>query len=301
MLNNKNLEAVIEPASIVHGGDWNIPDSLREDHLEGVLKAVEIGYRILKKGRSSLDAVEKAVTYMEDNPTFDAGIGSFLNEEGEVELDALIMDGSNLRSGSVGAVKVCQNPVSLARLLLENTSTMMVVGRGADLLAEKMGISCDPKILIIDRERERWRKGKEDIFTPISKGTVGAVALDSNGSLASATSTGGSQYKIVGRLGDTPLIGNGGYANEFAATSLTGHGESLMKIVAAKMATDLVERNFLPSIAAKKVIDKIANINGYGGIIIIDRFGNIGTCFNTKRMAYAYFTKEGELFSGIDE
>ncbi|MFX1505428.1 MAG: isoaspartyl peptidase/L-asparaginase family protein [Promethearchaeota archaeon] len=300
---NNSSDQSIKPAIVVHGGAWNIPDSLRDGHLSGVTRAVETAYKILINNGSALEAVEKAVVCMEDDTIFDAGIGSFLNEEGYVELDALIMDGRTLNAGAIGAVTNCRNPIILARRLLEEeNSPMMLVGKGADKFAQRLNLDCDPKDLIIPRERERWKKGKagEDIFSPNAKGTVGAVALDARGHLASATSTGGSPYKMVGRLGDSPIIGSGGYACEIAAVSSTGHGESFMKLNAAKLATDLVEKGRTPKEAAKVVIEKISGIKGYGGIIIIDKQGRIGYYFSTTRMAYAYISQEGEFTTGID-
>lgn len=303
MTSNYSSNGSIKPGIIVHGGAWNIPDSLRVGHLNGVTKAVKTGYQILVEHGSALEAVEKAVVCMEEDLIFDAGVGSFLNEEGYVELDALIMDGRTLNAGAIGAVTTCRNPIILARRLLEEeNSPMMLVGRGADKFAEKMKLSCDPKDLIITREQKRWEKGNtmEDIFSPNTTGTVGAVALDVKGHLASATSTGGPPYKMVGRLGDSPIIGSGGYACEVAAVSSTGHGESFMKLNAAKLATDLIEQGYTPKVAAKLVIEKITGINGYGGVIIVDKQGRIGYYFSTTRMAYAYVSTEGKLKSGID-
>ncbi|MFX0050731.1 MAG: isoaspartyl peptidase/L-asparaginase [Candidatus Hodarchaeota archaeon] len=293
-------ENQIQPAIIVHGGAWSIPDNLKEEHIRGVEEAVKKGYKILSQNGQALEAVEKAVVCMEDNAVFDAGIGSFLNEEGEVELDALIMDGATLNAGAIGAVKNCRNPITLARFLLEETSTIMVVGRGADLFAKKMNLTCDPMELITSREKKRWEKGKLDIFTPNKRGTVGAVAIDSKRNLASATSTGGSPFKMIGRLGDTPIIGSGGYANDVAAASSTGHGESFMKLTVAKMVVDLVGEGYPPQNAAQIVIEKVEQIQGYGGIIVIAKDGQIGFSFNTTRMAYALISSEGELISGID-
>ncbi len=298
MTHTNSQQNSVKPAIIVHGGSWSIPDSLREGHLVGVINAVKRGYQLLQQQGSALDAVENAVVCMEDNPIFDAGIGSFLNEEGHVELDALIMDGSRLKSGAIGAVQNCKNPIIVARKLLENSDTMMLVGSGANKFAKAMNLACDPENLIIPRELDRWKQGREDIFTP--GGTVGAIALDTKGKLAMASSTGGSQYKMVGRLGDTPLIGCGGYASAVAAATTTGHGESFMKITASKMAVDLIEDGRAPQAAAKEVIEKIRSINGYGGIIIIDNIGRIGYSFNTSRMAYALISQNGSLESGID-
>ncbi|UCE14139.1 MAG: isoaspartyl peptidase/L-asparaginase [Candidatus Heimdallarchaeota archaeon] len=301
MAQENSTDGSMKPAIIVHGGSWSIPDSLRAGHLNGVTQAVKTGYQILQQGGSALEAVEKAVVCMEDDSIFDAGVGSFLNEQGYVELDALLMDGKTLNAGAIGAVLNCRNPISLARRLLEKpNSPMMLVGKGANIFAEKTGLACDPKELIIPREQERWEKGPLDIFTPNAKGTVGAVALDLDGNLASATSTGGAPYKMVGRLGDTSIIGSGGYASETAAASSTGHGESIMKINAAKLAVDLINQGYSPQSAAKEVINRMANIDGYGGIILVDKTGELGYFFNTSRMAYAFITKEGELFSGID-
>ncbi|MFX0170498.1 MAG: isoaspartyl peptidase/L-asparaginase family protein [Candidatus Hodarchaeota archaeon] len=293
-------ENQIQPAIVVHGGAWSIPDSLKEEHINGVKEAVKRGYEILAQNGKALEAVEKAVVCMEDNAVFDAGVGSFLNEEGIVELDALIMDGATLNAGAIGAVRNCPNPITLARFLLEETSTMMLVGKGADIFAEKKNLTCNPMELITSREKKRWEKGKEDIFTPNKRGTVGAVAVDSRGKLASATSTGGSPFKMVGRLGDTPVIGSGGYANDVAAASSTGHGESFMKLTVAKMVVDLISAGYHPQNAAQIVIGKVAQIQGYGGIIVIDKKGRIGHSFNTTRMAYALISSEGELRSGID-
>ncbi|MHA2225485.1 MAG: isoaspartyl peptidase/L-asparaginase [Candidatus Hodarchaeales archaeon] len=303
MASLNSFQSIASPAIIVHGGAWNIPDEMKDKHLYGVIDAVKTGYHTLQNQGSALDAVEKAVVCMENNSIFDAGIGSFLNEEGIVELDALIINGNTLDAGSIGAVHCCQNPIVLARRLMEiSHSPMMLVGRGADLFARKTGLSCDPKELIVPRELSRWEENKRefDIFTPDQKGTVGAVALDRKGNLASATSTGGSPFKMVGRIGDTPILGSGGYANQFAAVSSTGHGESFMKINAAKLATDLVEQGYSPTNAAKVTIGKIADIKGYGGIIIVNRKGDIGYFFNTSRMAYASISNTGELISGID-
>lgn len=303
MTSNQSSHGLIRPTIIVHGGAWSIPDSLRASHINGVSKAVKTGYEILINHGSALDAVEKAVVSMEDNTIFDAGVGSFLNEEGYVELDALIMDGKSLNAGAIGAVTNCRNPIILARRLLEEeNSPMMLVGRGANKFAEKMNLNCNPKNLIIPREHERWKKGKagEDIFSPKATGTVGAVALDARGHLASATSTGGSPYKMVGRLGDSPIIGSGGYACKVAAVSSTGHGESFMKLNAAKLAIDLIDQGLTPQAAARVVIEKISEVKGYGGIIIVDKEGRIGYHFSTTRMAYAYITNESKFKSGID-
>ena len=163
---NKSSQGSIKPTIIAHGGAWNIPDSLRAGHLNGVSKAVKTGYQILIKNGSAVEAVEKAVASMEDDPIFDAGVGSFLNEEGYVELDALIMDGKTLNAGAIGAVSNCRNPIVLARRLLEKeNSPMMLVGLGANLFAEKMRLNCDPKDAVLIKNPEDYRLPKFGLAT----------------------------------------------------------------------------------------------------------------------------------------
>ncbi|MEX2701693.1 MAG: isoaspartyl peptidase/L-asparaginase, partial [Candidatus Baldrarchaeota archaeon] len=230
-----------KPIILVHGGAWNIPDELVEDHIKGVENAANIGWEILRNGGSALDAVEEAVKAMEDDPTFDAGKGSFLNEEGFVELDAIIMDGATLDVGAVAAVRNIKNPVVLARKVMELTEHVLLVGEGANRFAKKIGMkTVDLSELVLEREIERWKKFKEGkisiekLFEQTPKGTVGAVALDKHGNFAAATSTGGVAGKMVGRVGDTPIVGCGAYAdNNYGAVSSTGHGEKIMKIVLA--------------------------------------------------------------------
>ena len=299
----------MKPGIIVHGGAWGIPDEAVEDHISGCSKAVSAGYRVLIEGGSAVDAVEKAVIVMEDDPTFDAGTGSFLNAVGEVEMDALIMDGRTVKAGAVGAVKNIKNPVSLARKILEHPDIVFLVGEGAQKYAEFCNIPfIDTEDLVIGRERERLeeiRKNKdfkvEKIFREIYKGTVGAAAIDKYGNLAAATSTGGTPNKIPGRIGDVPIIGAGGYAeNGVAAVSATGWGESLMRVVVSKSATDYVKSGSTPAEAAKSAILELEKkVNGNGGLIIIDNQGNIGFHFNTPRMAYAYIDESGNVKAGV--
>lgn len=298
---------MLKPVIIVHGGAWNVPDELVEAHIKGVEKAVSIGWDILENGGSALDAVEAAVRCMEDDPTFDAGVGSFLNEDGFVELDAIIMDGRTLDAGAVAGVRNIKNPITLARKVLENTEHVLIVGEGANIFAKRVGISeVSPDELVLPREIERWKlfkEGKlnlEDLFEPKAKGTVGAVALDKDGNIAAGTSTGGLTGKMVGRVGDTPIVGSGAYAdNLIGGVSSTGHGEKIMRVTLAKTIIGLMEQGLSAQKAAEAGIDILWNrVHGRGGVIVIDKSGNVGVAYNTPRMAYAYIVN-GKLHSGI--
>jgi beta-aspartyl-peptidase (threonine type) len=231
------------PVLVVHGGAWAMPDDMIDAHLNGVRNALSKGWSVLSRGGTALDAVEESVVILEDDETFDAGRGSFLNQDGKVQLDALIMDGHTLRAGGVGCVERLRNPVRAARKILSESPHVYFVGEGAERFAAQHGIGlCRNEDLIIPREVERLREfqsrpatEKADLFAPtISHDTVGAVALDSQGNIAAATSTGGTLNKAAGRLGDSSLIGCGCYAdNKTAAASMTGWGEPIMKLVLA--------------------------------------------------------------------
>ncbi|MGC9020076.1 MAG: isoaspartyl peptidase/L-asparaginase [Candidatus Methanodesulfokora sp.] len=282
-------------AIVVHGGAWSIPDDAVDDHIKGCREAAIRGYERLKDG-SAIDAVEEAVRYMEDDPTFDAGYGSFLNSEGEVELDALIVDGKSLRFGAVAGVKRIKNPISLARTVMEKTEHHMFVGEGAEKLAVKIGMKlCDNSELVHPRELERWRKGGiKDIFS-----TVGAVAMDSDGNLAAAVSTGGTPMKLPGRVGDTPLIGCGAYAdNLLGAAASTGYGEAIMRVVLAKKAVDLMEKKSAPFAVKEALLIMKEKTGGLGGLIAVDSRGNIGFYHTTSRMAFAYI-RNGDIRASV--
>ena len=292
-----------------------MPDDMVEAHLHGVRHALAAGWRVLAAGGSALDAVEEAVVVMEDDETFDAGRGSFLNRDGRVQLDSLIMDGATLRAGGVGCVERLRNPVRAARKILSESPHVYFVAEGAERFAAEHGITlCRNEDLIIPREVERLRdyqakQGEEvsaqngnDLFAPvahdatISHDTVGAVALDSAGNIAAATSTGGTLNKAPGRLGDSSLIGCGCYAdNQSAAASTTGWGEPIMKLVLAKWAADRVSAGNLPEWAAKEAMNYLKQrVNGHGGIILLDATGKFGIAHNTPRMAWASKTMQKE-------
>jgi beta-aspartyl-peptidase (threonine type) len=309
-----------DPVLVIHGGAWAIPDDMVDAHIRGVNHALATGWRVLDRGGSALDAVEEAVVIMEDDETFDAGRGSFLNRDGKVQLDALIMDGSTLRAGGVGCVEHLRNPVRAARKILSESPHVYFVGEGAERFATEHGIAlCKNEDLIIPREVERLRQYQadlaqrdesqdgNDLFAPsaddatISHDTVGAVALDRHGNIAAATSTGGTLNKAPGRLGDSSLIGCGCYAdNESAAASTTGWGEPIMKLVLAKWTADRIAAGNLPEWSAQEAMNYLKQrVNGHGGIIVLDPQGHIGIAHNTPRMAWAYKSVNREE-SGIE-
>jgi len=291
----------IAPVIIVHGGAWSIPDDLVEPHKAGCREAALAGWRILCEGGSALDAVEAVTRVMEDDPTFDAGVGSVLNRDGVVELDAAIMDGRTLEAGAVIGLQTFANPITLARRVLESGEHVVLMGEGARRFARELGIpECDPESLIVPREREVWeqaRRGEYGIvqeFFGERQDTVGAVAMDRDGNLAAGNSTGGPAYKRPGRVGDVPLIGCGSYAdNDWGAACSTGHGEAITRIVMAKHAVSLLEHRFSPQITAEVTIRQMEEkIGGRAGIIMIDRKGRLGAAFNTPHMAHAWMTGE---------
>ena len=294
---------------VVHGGAWAIPDELVEAHLNGIRNAIAAGWRVLEKSGSALDAVEEAVIVMEDDEAFDAGRGSFLNRDGKVQLDALIMDGATLRAGGVGCVEHLANPIRTARKVLSESPHVYFVAEGAERFAQQHGIQlCKNEDLVIPREIERLKEfqakaagEKEELFAPtISHDTVGAVALDSLGNIAAATSTGGTLNKAPGRLGDSSLIGCGCYAdNQSAAVSTTGWGEPIMKLVLAKWAADRVASGNLPQWIAAEAMNYLKDrVNGHGGIILLDSTGRFGIAHNTPRMAWG-LRNHLELSTGI--
>ena len=289
------------PILVVHGGAWAIPDDMVDAHLNGVRNAAAAGWRALERGGSALDAVEEAVVVLEDDATFDAGRGSFLNRDGKVQLDAFIMDGATLRGGGVGCVERLRNPVRTARKILSDSEHVYFVAEGAERFAADHGIElCRNEDLIIPREVERLREYQAQgashashLFAPeISHDTVGAVALDREGNIAASTSTGGTLNKDPGRLGDSSLIGCGCYAdNASAAASTTGWGEPIMKLVLAKWATDRVASGNLPEWIAQEAMTYLKDrLNGHGGIILLDAQGRFGIAHNTPRMAWAIHT-----------
>jgi L-asparaginase / beta-aspartyl-peptidase len=306
---------LLKPSLIIHGGAWNIPDEAVEDCRAGIRRALEAGWKILASGGAAIDSVQAAILILEDDPAFDAGFGSHLNSAGHVQLDAIIMDGASLKAGAVAAVEHVRNPILLARAVLEKSDHMMLVAAGAEKFAAEHGIPlCPAETLIHERERAAWMRCSEDSHAAEhhvghESGTVGAVALDGDGRLFAATSTGGTCCKLPGRVGDSPLIGCGCYADtEAGGVSCTGHGEGIMKIVMAKLATDLLrdhrvliphrEKEDQPLSLAQAVADacvrKLAlRAHTTGGLTPLDHEGNPAAAFNTPRMAYGYVEPGG--------
>jgi beta-aspartyl-peptidase (threonine type) len=294
-----------------------MPDDAVAAHEDGIANALAAGYALLEQGASAVDAVEAAVAVMEDDETFDAGRGSFLTQDGRVQMDALLMNGENLRTGGVACVERIRNPIHAARLVLDRSPHVYFVGTGAERFARQHGMAlCDNMELVIPREQERLYKAQaaeraglpDETFSggPDSRSldsgslldshdTVGAVALDRHGNIAAGTSTGGTLNKAPGRVGDSSLIGCGCYAdNHTAAVSLTGWGEPIMKLVLGKWAVDRVAAGASPDEAAHEAIDYLFNrLGGHGGIILLDADGRVGLAHNTPRMAWGLRTAAG--------
>jgi beta-aspartyl-peptidase (threonine type) len=281
---------------VVHGGAWFIPETRREAFIDGCRQAAKAGWAHLIAGGSALDAVEAAVRVMEDDPIFNAGRGSHFNRSGDVETDAIIMDGATLNLGAVASVQGVQNPVNLARLVMERSSHNLIVGAGAQAFAREMGMSLvEPAAMMGTPRIAGWSPPEE-------ADTVGAVALDASGNLAVAASTGGTADKWPGRVGDSPLVGCGAYAdNASGAASATGHGEKLMRIVISKTVCDYLAAGRPAQEAADAVIRLLyGRVGGYGGIILVDRHGQIGLAHNTPNMAYAYILPGHDVVAGAE-
>ena len=296
----------VKPVLLIHGGAWAMPDDAVDAHEEGIANALAAGYALLEQGASAVDAVEASVAVMEDDETFDAGRGSFLTQDGRVQMDALLMNGENLRTGGVACVERLRNPIRAARLVLDKSPHVYFVGTGAERFARQNGMAlCDNMELVIPREQERLFKAQADelVGRPDetfsgslgSHDTVGAVALDVHGNIAAGTSTGGTLNKAPGRVGDSSLIGCGCYADNLtAAVSLTGWGEPIMKLVLGKWAVDRVAVGASPDDAAHEAIDYLFNrLGGHGGIILLGPDGRVGLAHNTPRMAWGLRTPAG--------
>ncbi len=303
-MNAKDL-MLHQPAIIVHGGAWEIPKELQEDAKEGCSRAAAAGWDALMNGGSAVQAVEAAVRVLEDDPTFDAGRGAVLNAVGEIELDAIIMDGVDLNLGAVLAVKNLPHPITLARLVMTESEHAVLACAGAEAFARSQELPfCPAEALIVRREAERWRNtALEKTQGSLSeayrrsespRGTVGAVALDDRGHVAAATSTGGTFNKQPGRVGDSPLVGCGAYADDcVGAVSATGDGEQLMKIVISKSACDFLERGKTAQQAADAAISLLTErTDGQGGLIVLGKRGDIGMAHSTQGLAYAYVGRE---------
>jgi len=314
-------------ALAIHGGAGTILKSqmtaaLESEYRGGIEAALKSGWGILENGGGSLDAVEAAVCSLEDFPLFNAGRGAVFTHEGKVELDAAIMDGHALTAGAVTFVKNIKNPVKLARLIMENTEHILLAGEGANQFAEQMGVKTEPDEYFFTEHR--WLQLQEGMAdgriqldhaaeaeprpvgsVPASStakpiGTVGAVACDQHGHLAAATSTGGMTNKKFGRVGDTAIIGSGTYADEICAVSCTGHGEYFMLAATAYDVAARMKYKGLSLIdAAQEAIDHLTKINGEGGLIAVDKNGNVILPFNSAGMYRGFIVANGEIKTEI--
>jgi len=268
---------------VIHGGagfvSETIPEELRLKYIAGLEKALETGEKILRAGGKSIDAVEATVKVLEDDSLFNAGRGAVLNRDGVAQLDAAIMDGKNLMAGAVAAVEHIKNPISAARIVMEKTNHVMMTGIGAEKIAELNGLTpVASDYFYTEHTQKIWKDAR-------SKGTVGAVALDMEGNLAAATSTGGLNNKLPGRIGDAPVIGAGTYANNNTlAISATGKGEKFIRYNVAFRISALMEfKNMSLDEACNEVINKTLDAQD-GGIIAVDKSGNFVMAFNTASM-----------------
>lgn len=317
-LETKNTKQEI--AIVIHGGAGtilkkNMSPELEEEYKAVLEKAVKEGYTILKNGGTSIDAVEKTINILEDSPLFNAGKGAVFTNEGKNELDASIMDGKTLKAGAVAGVTTVKNPIDLARAVMEKSEHVMLAREGAEYFASKNGIEIvDPSYFYVEKRYNSLLKAKEkeaieldhdskaSFYDPDIKdakfGTVGCVALDKDGNITAGTSTGGMTNKKWGRIGDSPIIGAGTYANNLTcAVSSTGWGEYFIRAMVAHDISALVQyKNLSLKESARIVIqEKLLKLGGDGGVIAIDNKANIVMEFNTPGMYRASINKKGEL------
>ncbi len=307
------------PAIVVHGGAGDLglddPASFGDaPRLVGVREAARAGFAILARGSSALDAVEAAVRLLEDDPTYNAGTGACLTSAGDVELDASIMDGATLRCGAVAVVKDVKNPVTVARRVMERSEHVLLAGPGASAFARSVGIPAhENALLVTPQQQARWERlravqgppenaaPERPASPPPSKGTVGAVARDREGHLAAATSTGGMVMKRPGRVGDTPIVGCGTYADDsLAAVSCTGHGERIIRLTLARHCADLVAQGRSAMEAAREAVRRLgARVQGEGGLIVVAPRGEVGFAHNTPVMSRAWSLPDGTIVAAL--
>ena len=288
-----NEQYKINPMIIVHGGAWYWDDNVDDVKRTGLVHAVNAGYTQLRNGASALDAVESAVRVLEDDPVFDAGTGGYLNENGTVQLDALIVDGTGPDFGAVAGVTKTAHPITLARAVMEKTEQCFFVGIGADQLAQMFDISIVQNDELHTKHMVDFHENKRDTHD-----TVGAVAIDAQGRMAVATSTSGSPTKPAGRVGDSPLFGSGGYAvNGIGAAGATGKGENIMRLLMSREACDQMHDGASATEAVKKVVTLAENRfkNSMVGLIAIDRFGQPGVFHTTPKMAFGWVDSHGTV------
>ncbi len=299
-------------ALAIHGGAGTILQTqmtaeLEAEYRNGLESALKAGWDVLQKHGAALDAVEAACVVLEDFPLFNAGRGSVFTHEGKQEMDAAVMDGHALRAGAVAFVRNIKNPVKLARLVMEMTEHVLLAGDGANQFADELGVETAEDEYFFTEHR--WLQLQEaiaegrvqlDHATVKQMGTIGAVACDSHGRLAAATSTGGMTNKKFGRVGDTPLIGLGTYADDFCAVSCTGHGEYFMLgVTAYDVSARMRYKKLGLQDAAGETVERLSEIKGEGGLIAVDTRGNIALPFNSEGMYRGWVTSDGGLHTGI--
>jgi L-asparaginase / beta-aspartyl-peptidase len=287
-----------EWAIVVHGGAGgmtreNLTPEMEKEYRESLLTAINTGKKILADGGSALDAVEQTIRTMEDNPLFNAGKGAVFTHDGKNELDAAIMDGSNLAAGSVACVTDIKNPITAARRVMTNSPHVMLSGAGASQFAKEQGLEIvPPSYFYTEKQFDELQK----ILKKEKNGTVGCCALDKNGNLAAGTSTGGMTNKRYNRIGDSPIIGAGTYANnKTCAVSGTGHGEYFIRYTVAHDISALMEYKGLSLKEASELVvnDKLVKAGGSGGVIGVDKNGNISMPFNSSGMFRGFATADG--------
>jgi len=301
-------------ALAIHGGAWNVPDDHVNASLKGISAALTESWENLLGGATSVDVVELAVRLLEDDPTFNAGKGARLSRANTVELDASIMEGESLEAGAVAAVQGVRNPILLARCVMDDSPHVLLVGDGAKKYARQQGIGlCRTRSLLVGRELDRYqrvRDGERELVEnefhaaaePDHFGTVGAVAIDRDGHVAAATSTGGTQDKEPGRVGDSAIIGAGTYADDRAgAVSSTGWGEAILRVTLAKAAIDRMAAGSTPARAGRSALARLARVYGHAGLILVDRHGRAAAVFNTPRMVRGLASEKDGLRIGIDK
>lgn len=281
----------MKPVIIIHGGAKTISDDKIAANQAGCLAAVEAGWDVLCKGGSAAAAVEAAICVLESDQTFNAGFGSTLNGEGEVEVDAAMMDGATLGWGAIAAVQGVRHPISVARKIMDEKPRLLVARSGERFALEHGLEMCRKEALVSEEQYQEWKEEAEVLDRP---NTVGCVAMDANGNLVAGTSTGGTTGQPQGRVGDTALVGCGLYAdNRLGACSTTGDGESVIPVVLAKTAIDALAGERHPEEAAQHAIDTLkTRVEGEAGCILIDHEGRIGWSYNSEHMAVAYMTDD---------
>jgi L-asparaginase / beta-aspartyl-peptidase len=286
-------------AIVIHGGAGamsteNLSPELDREYRAALTDALNTGKKILAEGGTALDAVEQTVRLMEDNPLFNAGKGAVFTHEGRNELDAAIMDGSNLAAGAIAGVTDIRNPITAARTVMTNSPHVMLTGAGASQFAKEQGLEIvSPSYFYTDRRFDEL----QEVLKRDKNGTVGCCALDRQGNLAAATSTGGMTNKRYNRIGDAPIIGAGTYANNnTCAVSATGHGEFFIRWTVAHDISALMEYKGLSLKDASELVvnDKLVKAGGSGGVICVDKYGNVSMPFNSKGMFRGFATADGK-------